>query len=58
MFILVPTIALALGQRFDGTMYALIGGFALFGAATHAAVRFTGSARGAPGARPPPRRTA
>ena len=51
-------LGMLIGQRFDGTMYALIGGFALFGAATHAALCFAGSARGAPGARPPPRRTA
>ena len=51
-------LGMLIGQRFDGTMYALIGGFALFGAATHAALRFAGSARGAPGARHPPRRTA
>ena len=51
-------LGMLIGQRFDGTMYALIGGFALFGAATHAALRFAESGRGAPGARQPPRRAA
>ena len=51
-------LGMLIGQRFDGTMYALIGGFALFGAATHAALRFAESRRGPPGARQPPRRTA
>ena len=48
-------LGMLIGQRFDGTMYALIGGFALFGAAAHAALRFAGSAGGAPGARHPRR---
>ena len=40
-----------IGQQFDGTMYALIAAFALFGAATHAALRFAESTGGARGAR-------
>ena len=43
-------LGMLIGQRFDGTMYALIGAFALFGAATHAALRFAESARGVRGA--------
>ena len=43
-------IGMLIGQRFDGTMYVLIGAFALFGAATHAALRFGEGARGARGA--------
>ena len=37
-------LGMLIGQRFDGTMYTLIGAFALFGAATHAALRFAESA--------------
>ena len=43
-FVSVP-LGILIGQRFDGTMYALIGAFALFGAATHVALRFAESAR-------------
>ena len=56
-FVSVP-LGMFIGQQFDGTMYALIGGFALFGAAARAALRFAESARRAPGARRAPRRTA
>ena len=44
-------LGMLIGQRFDGTMYTLIGAFALFGAATHAALRFAESAHDARGAR-------
>ena len=42
-------LGMLIGQRFDGTMYALIGAFALFGAATHVALRFAESAQTAGG---------
>ena len=42
-------LGILIGQRFDGTMYALIVAFALFGAATRAALRFAGSTRRASG---------
>ena len=42
-------LGILIGQRFDGTMYALIAAFALFGAATRAALRFAGSTRRASG---------
>ena len=38
-------LGMFIGQRFDGTMYALIVAFALFGAAAHGALRFAESAR-------------
>ena len=38
-------LGMLIGQRFDGTMYALIVAFALFGAAAHGALRFAESAR-------------
>ena len=38
-------LGMLIGQRFDGTMYALIIAFALFGAAAHGALRFAESAR-------------
>ena len=42
-------LGMLIGQRFDGTMYALIVAFALFGAAAHAALRFAESTPGARG---------
>ena len=38
-------LGIVIGQQFDGTMYALVVAFALFGAATHAMLRFAESAR-------------
>ena len=44
-FISVP-LGMLVGQRFDGTMYALVGSFAIFGALTFAAMRWAdGGAR-------------
>ena len=51
-------LGMLIGQQFDGTMYTLIGGFALFGAAARAALRFAESGRRATGVRRTPRRTA
>ena len=42
-------LGMLIGQRFDGTMYALIGAFALFGAATHGTLHFAESAQTASG---------
>ena len=38
-------LGMLIGQRFDGTMYALIVAFALFGVAAHGALRFAEGAR-------------